>query len=65
MSIIMLKMGYDGNMVAYMDDPEKAAAIVNEAKQYLIDKKPLVRKYYDSGAEVQQMFVNQDIGVRP
>ncbi|MDG0982353.1 MAG: extracellular solute-binding protein [Tateyamaria sp.] len=63
MSIIMLKMGYDGNMVAYMDDPEKAAAIVNEAKQYLIDKKPLVRKYYDSGAEVQQMFVNQDIAL--
>jgi len=63
MSIIMLKMGYDGNMVAYLDDPEKAAAIVNEAKQYLIEKKPLVRKYYDSGAEVQQMFVNQDIAL--
>jgi spermidine/putrescine transport system substrate-binding protein len=61
MSIIMLKMGYDGNMVAYMDDPEKAAAIVEEAKQFLIANKPLVRKYYDSGAEVQQMFVNQDI----
>ena len=61
MSIIMLKMGYDGNMVAYMDDPEKAAAIVEEAKQFLIANKPLVRKYYDGGAEVQQMFVNQDI----
>lgn len=63
MSIVMLKMGYDGNMVAYMDDPEKAAAIVEEAKQFLIDKKPLVRKYYDGGAEVQQMFVNQDIAL--
>ncbi|WP_227272335.1 ABC transporter substrate-binding protein [Roseobacter weihaiensis] len=63
MSIVMLKMGYDGNMVEYMDDPEKAAAIVEEAKQFLIDKKPLVRKYYDSGAEVQQMFVNQDIAL--
>ncbi len=63
MSIIMLKMGYDGNMVEYLDDPAKAARIVNEAKQFLIDKKPLVRKYYDSGAEVQQMFVNQDIAV--
>jgi spermidine/putrescine transport system substrate-binding protein len=48
-------------MVAYMDDPEKAAAIVEEAKQFLIANKPLVRKYYDSGAEVQQMFANQDI----
>ncbi|WP_282061284.1 ABC transporter substrate-binding protein [Roseobacter litoralis] len=63
MSIIMLKMGYDGNMVAYMDDPEKAAAIVEEAKQFLIEHKPLVRKYYDSGAEIQQMFVNQDIAL--
>ncbi|MEM9578094.1 MAG: extracellular solute-binding protein [Pseudomonadota bacterium] len=63
MSIVMLMKGYDGNMVAYMDDPEKAAAIVEEAKQFLIDKKPLVRKYYDSGAEVQQMFVNQDIAL--
>ena len=62
-SIIILKLGYDGNMVAYLDKPDEAARIVEEAKQYLIDKKPLVRKYYDSGAEVQQMFVNQDIVV--
>ncbi|MBV7395050.1 ABC transporter substrate-binding protein [Mameliella sediminis] len=61
MSIVMLMKGYDGNMVAYMDDPEKAAAIVEEAKQFLIEKKPLVRKYYDGGAEFQQMMVNQDI----
>lgn len=63
MSIVMLMLGYDGNMVAYMDDPEKAAAIVEEAKQFLIENKPLVRKYYDGGAEVQQMFVNQDIAL--
>jgi spermidine/putrescine transport system substrate-binding protein len=63
MSIIMLKLGYDGNMVAYLDDHAEAARIVEEAKQYLIDKKPLVRKYYDSGAEVQQMFINEDIVV--
>lgn len=63
MSIVMLMMGYDGNMVAYMDDPEKAAQIVEEAKNFLIEKKPLVRKYYESGAEVQQMFVNQDIAL--
>ena len=61
MSVLMLKMGYDGNMVEYMDNPERAAEIVEEAKNFLIEHKPLVRKYYDSGAEVQQMFVNQDI----
>jgi len=63
MSIVMLMLGYDGNMVAYLNDPDKAAAIVEEAKQFLIQKKSLVRKYYDSGAEVQQMFVNQDIAL--
>ncbi len=61
MSIVMLKMGYDGNMVAYMDDPEEAARIVEEAKNFLIEHKPLVRKYYDGGAEFQQMMVNRDI----
>ena len=63
MSIVMLMLGYDGNMVAYLNDPDKAAAIVEEAKQFLIQRKPLVRKYYESGAEVQQMFVNQDIAI--
>lgn len=61
MSIAMLYLGYDGNMVAYMDDPEEAARIVTEARDFLIEHKPLVRKYYDSGAEIQQMFVNQDV----
>ncbi|MEZ5846376.1 MAG: extracellular solute-binding protein [Geminicoccaceae bacterium] len=61
MSIIMLYLGYDGNMVEYIGDEEKAASIVAEARDFLIENKPKVRKYYDSGAEVQQMFVNQDI----
>ncbi|MFV2053294.1 ABC transporter substrate-binding protein [Aliiroseovarius sp. YM-037] len=61
MSIIMLYKGYDGNMVEYMGDPDRAAEIVAEARDFLIDKKPLVRKYYDSGAEIQQMLVNQDV----
>ena len=51
MSVVMLMMGYDGNMVEYMDDPEKAAQIVEEAKNFLIEHKPLVRKYYDGGAQ--------------
>ena len=61
MSIVMLYLGYDGNLVEYMDDPDEAARIVKEARDFLIEKKPLVRKYYDAGAEVQQMFVNQDV----
>ena len=63
MSIVMLMKGYDGNMVAYMDKPDEAERIVAEARDFLIEKKPLVRKYYDGGAEVQQMFINQDISM--
>jgi spermidine/putrescine transport system substrate-binding protein len=63
MSIVMLYKGYDGNMVEYLNDPDKAAAIVAEARDFMIDKKSLVRKYYDGGAEVQQMFINQDIAL--
>lgn len=61
MSVVMLYLGHDGNMVAYLDDPQRAAEIVTEARDFLIANKPKVRKYYDAGAEVQQMFVNQDI----
>lgn len=61
MSIAMLYLGYDGNMVEYLGDPDKAAAVVDEARDLLIEHKPQVRKFYDSGAEIQQMFVNQDV----
>ena len=61
MSVVMLYLGYDGNMVEYMGNPEKAAQVVAEARDFLIEHKPLVRKYYDSGAEIQQMLVNQDV----
>lgn len=61
MSVMMLAKGYDGNMIEYMDDPERAAEIVRETRDFLIEHKPNVRNFYDSGAEVQQMFVNQDI----
>ncbi|MEO1102379.1 MAG: extracellular solute-binding protein [Pseudomonadota bacterium] len=61
MSVVMLYLGYDGNMVEYMDDPDKAAQVVTEARDLMIEHKPKVRKFYDSGAEIQQMFVNQDV----
>jgi spermidine/putrescine transport system substrate-binding protein len=61
MSVLMLYKGYDGNMVAYMDDPDEAARIVNEVRDLMIEQKPMVRKYYDAGAEIQQMFINQDV----
>jgi spermidine/putrescine transport system substrate-binding protein len=61
MSIVMLYLGHDGNMVKYLDQPEKAAEVVAEARDFMIKHKDKVRKFYDSGAEIQQMFVNQDV----
>ena len=63
MSVLMLKNGYDGNMIAYLDDEAEAARIVAETRDFLIAHKPNVRNYYDGGAEIQQMFVNQDVEV--
>lgn len=61
MSCTLLYLGYDGNMISYLDKPEEAKAAVNHVRDFLIEHKDMVRKYYDSGAEVQQMFVNEDI----
>jgi spermidine/putrescine transport system substrate-binding protein len=61
MSVMMLYKGYDGNMIEYIDNPEKAAEIVKETRDFMIANKSMVRKFYDSGAEIQQMFVNQDV----
>lgn len=61
MSVMMLYKGYDGNMIAYKDDPERAAEIVREVRDFLIEHKNMVRKFYDAGAEIQQMFINQDV----
>lgn len=59
-SIAMLYQGHDGDFVTY-DNRAEAEADAEEATKFLIAQKPMVRKYYDSGAEVQQMFINEDI----
>lgn len=63
MSIIILMNGHDGNMIAYLDDEAEAARIVTQARDFLMEHKPSVRNYYDSGAEIQQMFVNQEVEI--
>ena len=61
MAVMLLYMGYDGNIIEYMNDPDRAAEIVRETRDFMIQNKKMVRKFYDSGAEIQQMFVNQDV----
>jgi spermidine/putrescine transport system substrate-binding protein len=61
MTIAMQYLGHDGDFVSYVDKPEEAQKATNEARDFLIKHKDMVRKYYDAGSEVQQMFINEDI----
>ncbi len=61
LSMVMLYLGDDGDFVTYMGKPEVAQAAMNKARDFLIENKKMVRRYYDAGAEVQQMFINEDI----
>jgi spermidine/putrescine transport system substrate-binding protein len=63
LSITMLSQGNDGDFVIYEGKPEIAQEATNKARDFLIANKDMVRKYYDAGSEVQQMFVNEDIYV--
>lgn len=63
LSVAMLYLGYDGTMVSYLKRPEVGRRAVEATKKFLIDHKHLVRAFYDSGAQVQQMFINEDIWV--
>lgn len=61
--LVLNYMGYDGNLVAYMGNDAEAERVVNEARDFLISRKHLVRKFYESGTEMQQMFINDEISV--
>ena len=61
LSVVMHYLGYDGDFVTYVGKPEEAQKATNEARDFLIKNKDMVRKYYDAGSEVQQMFINEDI----
>ncbi|RMF91446.1 MAG: extracellular solute-binding protein [Nitrospinota bacterium] len=63
LSIAMQYLGYDGTMVSYLKRPEVGRRAVEATKNFLIKHKHLVRAFYDSGAQVQQMFINEDIWV--
>ena len=54
-------LGHDQDLVDYVGDEAKARAVVKEATDFVIAHKPLVRKFYDSTAELEQLFVNEEI----
>ena len=61
LTLAMQYLGYDGDFVSYLDKRDLAEKATNEARDLLIKHKDMVRKYYDAGSEVQQMFINEDI----
>ncbi len=61
LTLAMQYLGYDGDFVSYTDNRELAQKATNDARDLLIKHKDMVRKYYDAGSEVQQMFINEDI----
>ena len=63
LSITMRYQGTDGDYVTYENKPDVAQEATNKARDFLIKQKDKVRKYYDAGSEVQQMFLNEDIYV--
>jgi spermidine/putrescine transport system substrate-binding protein len=61
MSCMLLYLGYANAVGADAENPAVVQKAVNDARDLLIKEKPQVRKYYDSGAELQQMLVNEDV----
>ena len=61
LAIIMKYQGNDGDFVTYEGKAEIAQAATDKARDFLIANKDKVRKYYDAGSEVQQMFLNEDV----
>lgn len=61
--IAMEYLGFDGSARDYVGNPEIAQRAVNMTRDFLIEHKHLVRRFYDSGTEVQQMMVNGDIAL--
>ncbi|RDE08608.1 ABC transporter substrate-binding protein [Pelagibacterium lacus] len=59
--IVMNYLGYDGSAVSYVGTPEKAQEAVNATRDFLIEHKSQVRRYYEAPNEIQQMFVNGDV----
>lgn len=56
-------LGRDPDLVDYVGDDATARKYVQEAKDFVIAHKPLIRKFYDSNAELQQLFINEDVHV--
>jgi len=57
----MLYQGADGTFAAYLDKPNDAALAVNAARDYLIQHKDQVLKFYEDGNVLRQLLIGEDV----
>ena len=61
--IVMNYLGYDGSAASYMNTPEVAQRAVDATRDFLIEHKGMVRRYYEAATEIQQMMVTGDVAL--
>lgn len=61
--LVMNYLGYDGTAQSYARNPDIAQRAVDATRDFLIDHKDKVRRYYDAATEVQQMFLTGDVSL--
>ena len=59
--LVMNFLGFDGSARSYAHDPAIAQRAVDATRDFLIEHKPMVRRYYDAATEIQQMMINGDV----
>jgi spermidine/putrescine transport system substrate-binding protein len=57
----MLYQSAGGTFASYVDHPDEAQRAVNAARDVLIRNKAQVLKFYEDGAVLQQLLINEDV----
>lgn len=61
--IVMNYLGYDGSAASYGSNVDVAQRAVDATRDFLIDHKHMVRRYYEAATEIQQMMVTGDVSL--
>lgn len=61
--LVMNYLGFDGSARSYAHDPSIAQRAVDTTRDFMIEHKHMVRRYYDAATEVQQLLVNGDVDI--
>ena len=61
--LVMNYLGYDGTGSSYAGNADIAQRAVDATRNFLIEHKNKVRRYYDAATEVQQMMLTGDVAL--